>query len=63
MRHAGLVPDERRQVARLVLVVLGEGLDAAAVAPCPLLGVEPHRAMAGRLELAVRLRVGEGAKG
>ena len=54
--HASLVADEGSQVARLALVVLGEGLDAAAVAAGTLLGVEPHRAMAGCLEFTVRLR-------
>ncbi len=53
--HAGLVADEGGQVAGLGRVVLGEGLDLAAVALAALLGVEPHRAMAGRRELAVRL--------
>jgi hypothetical protein len=39
----------------LLGVILGEGLDLTAVAGGPLLGVEPHRAVARRRKLAVRL--------
>ena len=54
--HAGLVTDEGREVARLGGVVLGERLDLAAVALGALLGIEPHRPMAGSGKLAVRLQ-------
>ena len=54
--HAGLVADEGREVARLRGVVLGEGLDLAAVALGALLGVEAHGPMAGSGKLAVRLQ-------
>ena len=54
VRHAGLVRHERGQMARLRRVVLGEGAHAAGVVARALLGQEAERAVARRLELAVR---------
>jgi hypothetical protein len=57
VRHARFVGDEGGEVHRLAGVVLGEGLHLAAMSARTLLGVEAHRAMPGRAELAMRLKI------
>mmetsp|Transcript_68995 Transcript_68995/g.206934 ORF Transcript_68995/g.206934 Transcript_68995/m.206934 type:complete len:433 (-) Transcript_68995:116-1414(-) len=52
--HARLVGEERRQVAWLGLVVLGERLDLATVAARALAGQEAQGAVTRALELTVR---------
>ena len=52
--HASLVCQERSQVRRLLRVILGEGLDLAAMAHTPLLWKEAERAVPGPLEFTVR---------
>jgi hypothetical protein len=51
--HAGLVAQEGGKVARLGLIVAGEGLHLAAMTASALAGQETQRPVTGRLELAV----------
>jgi hypothetical protein len=57
--HAGLVAHEGGQVARLGLIVAGEGLHLAAMTASALAGQETQRPVTGRLELAVTTARGE----
>lgn len=59
MRHASLVSQEGGEVAWLGRVVLGKGLDLAAMAAGSLAGKEPQGAVAGSRELPVRLEWGK----
>ena len=56
MGHAGLVGEEACQVDRFGGVILGEGLDLAAIPAGALLGQEALGAVAGRFKLSMRLK-------
>ena len=57
MGHAGLESHKGRQVNLVGGVILGESLDFAAMTSGALLGIKSHRAMTGRGELTVRLKI------
>ena len=52
--HTSLVAHEGSQVARLGLIILGEGLDLTLEVLCSLSGEETQRTAAGVLELSMR---------
>ena len=54
--HAGLVGEEAGQVNGFGGVVLGEGLDLAAITAGALLGQKALGAVAGRFKLSMRLK-------